>query len=68
MSGRVDGVGMVTTVYETKFQVTDEWCLAINNIDYVKSNLNSFVEELGMADIISKLSELRSNMEAERSV
>ncbi|XP_077293918.1 C2 and C2B_Munc13-like domain-containing protein staccato isoform X3 [Arctopsyche grandis] len=66
MSEKVEGVGMVTTVYETKFQVTNEWCLAINNIDYVKSNLNSFVEELGMTDILSRLSDLRSPMEADR--
>lgn len=66
MSQRVDGFGNVTTAYETKFHVTNEWCLSINNIDHVKQNLNSFVEDLGMNKIIESLSELRSPMEANR--
>lgn len=66
MSARVEGMGEVTTVYEKKFQVTTEWCLAINNIDYVRQSLQPFVEELGMVDIITRLGELRSPMEAQR--
>lgn len=44
MSERVEGLGNVTTVYEKKFEVTPEWCLAINNIDYIRQNLMAFVK------------------------
>lgn len=43
MSERVEKLGNVTTVYEKKFEVTQEWCLAINNIEYIRENLLSFV-------------------------
>lgn len=52
--------------YEKKFEVTSEWCLAINNIDYVRQSLKPFADELGMEDIIQKLSDLRSPLEAQR--
>lgn len=44
MSERVNELGNVTTVYEKKFEVTKEWCLAINNIDYIRQNLYTFVK------------------------
>lgn len=47
MSERVNELGNVTTVYEKKFEVTKEWCLAINNIDYIRQNLYTFVKVSG---------------------
>lgn len=67
MAARVEGSGVISNMYETnKFEVTNEWCLAINNIDYVRQSLKPFVAELGMDDIITKMCELRSPIEAQR--
>lgn len=66
MSARVEGMGDVQDSYEKKFEVTSEWCLAINNIDYVRQSLRPFTEELGLEDILQKLSDLRSPMDADR--
>lgn len=69
MASKVDNIGTVNTVYESnKFEVTTEWCVAINNIDYVRQSLQPFVDELGMDDIINKMCELRSPIEAQRFV
>ncbi|KAL4716125.1 hypothetical protein ACJJTC_013902 [Scirpophaga incertulas] len=66
MSVRVDNVGKVTTVFEQRFEVTNEWCVAINNIDYVRQSLPEFVEQLGMDDIIQNMCEAKSPIEAQR--
>ncbi|XP_075975493.1 C2 and C2B_Munc13-like domain-containing protein staccato isoform X3 [Anticarsia gemmatalis] len=66
MANRVDSVGHVSTVFEERFEVTTEWCVAINNIDYVRQSLEPFVEELGMDEIIQKMCEARSPLEAQR--
>ncbi|XP_017783309.1 PREDICTED: protein unc-13 homolog D isoform X2 [Nicrophorus vespilloides] len=66
MSARVEGMGDIRNVYEQKFEVTSEWCLAINNIDYVRKSLQPFTEELGKDAVTQKLSDLRSPLEAER--
>lgn len=66
MAGRVDNVGTVSTVFEERFEVTTEWCVAINNIDYVRQSLQPFVHELGMDEIIQKMCEARSPLEAQR--
>lgn len=66
MAERVDNLGMVETVYEKKFQVTNEWCLAINNIDYIRQSIHSFVKELGVDDIIRNMSDFRGPMDAQR--
>lgn len=66
MAKRVESVGTVSTVYEERFEVTTEWCVAINNIDYVRQSLQPFVLELGMDEIIQKMCETRSPLEAQR--
>jgi hypothetical protein len=66
MAERVDNLGMVETVYEKKFQVTTEWCLAINNIDYIRQSIHSFVKELGVDEIIRNMSDFRGPMDAKR--
>jgi len=52
-------------VYGKKFQVTNDWCLAINNIDYVRQSINPFVVDLGMEEIVKNLSEFRSSAAAD---
>lgn len=66
MAERVDKLGMIETVYEKKFQVTDEWCLAINNIDYIRQSIHSFVNELGVEKIIRDMADFRGPMDAQR--
>ncbi|RZC32407.1 unc-13 -like, partial [Asbolus verrucosus] len=66
MSIKVDGMGNKEDVYEKKFEVTNEWCLAINNIEYVRQSLQPFTEELGMKEVIQQLSDLKSVIEANR--
>lgn len=66
MSDRVEGLGEMRNMYEKKFEVTQEWCLAINNIDYVRQSLEPFVKELGVDEIIAKLADYKSAIEARR--
>lgn len=66
MSQRVEGLGDVRNMYEKKFEVTQEWCLAINNIDYVRQSLEPFVKELGLDDIVSRMADCKSPAEAQR--
>ncbi|XP_055678420.1 protein unc-13 homolog 4B isoform X4 [Lutzomyia longipalpis] len=66
MSERVEGLGDFQNVYEKKFEVTREWCLAINNIDYIRQSLPPFVKELGVDEIVAQLGDCRSPMEAQR--
>ncbi|XP_058467926.1 protein unc-13 homolog 4B isoform X4 [Malaya genurostris] len=66
MSARVENLEIVENIYEKKFVVTQEWCIAINNIDYMKQSLKPFATELGVDDIIAKMSDSESPMEAER--
>lgn len=61
MTEKVEGLGEgQNTVYEQKFQVTPEWCLAINNIDYVRNSIRTFIHELGMEEIIKTLADFQS--------
>ncbi|XP_044262026.1 protein unc-13 homolog 4B isoform X2 [Tribolium madens] len=64
MSMRVDGMDVEKD--EKKFEVTNEWCLAINNIEYVRQSLQPFTEELDMEKVIEKLGDLKSAIEAKR--
>ncbi|CAH2084741.1 unnamed protein product [Euphydryas editha] len=75
MAARVEGAGVGAGVgggagggspYEARFEVTTEWCVAINNIDYVRQSLQPFVRELDMDDIIRRMCEARSPLEAQR--
>lgn len=66
MSTRVENLGNVQNVYENRFEVTPEWCLAINNIDYIRQSLSPFVKELKLDEVIAQLAEYRSALEAER--
>lgn len=66
MASKVDGMGDIENIYEKKFEVTNEWCLAINNIDYVRETLEPFTNDLGMEEIIKKILELKSPVDAQR--
>ncbi|KAH8309667.1 hypothetical protein KR044_007803 [Drosophila immigrans] len=48
------------------FILSEEWCLAINNMDYIRQSLPSFIKELGSDDVIKRIGEFRSNLEADR--
>ncbi|KAK6635250.1 hypothetical protein RUM44_000501 [Polyplax serrata] len=65
MTRKVEGFGEDSSVYEQKFQVTHEWCLAINNIDYVKNSIPTFSKDLGLDDIISGLADFQSPLAAD---
>ncbi|KAF5278655.1 hypothetical protein FQA39_LY00697 [Lamprigera yunnana] len=66
MAVKVEGMGEIQDLYEKRFEVTKEWCLAINNIDYVCQSLKPFTEELKLKSIIQLLAEVRNQLEAER--
>ncbi|KAL1506494.1 hypothetical protein ABEB36_005849 [Hypothenemus hampei] len=66
MGSKIEGVGVVENVYEKKFEVTNEWCLAINNIDYVRETLQPFAQDLGMEAVLKNILDLKSPVEAER--
>lgn len=66
MAARIDNLGQVQTVYEKKFQVTPSWCLAINNIDYIRMSIRQFVKELDVDMIIKNMSDYRGPQDAER--
>ncbi|XP_023169664.2 protein unc-13 homolog 4B isoform X2 [Drosophila hydei] len=48
------------------FNLSEEWCLAINNMDYIRQSLPSFIKELGTDVVIRRLGDYRTNLEAER--
>ncbi|XP_065157678.1 protein unc-13 homolog 4B isoform X3 [Atheta coriaria] len=60
MSARVEGMGDYKDVYESKFEVTKEWCQAINNIDYVRTKLKPFSNDLGKEELLKKLADFNS--------
>lgn len=66
MAERIENLGTVETVYEKKFQVTPEWCLAINNIDYIRQSIHPFVKELGVDEIIRNMSDFQGPLDAQR--
>ncbi|KAL1461866.1 hypothetical protein WDU94_013733 [Cyamophila willieti] len=43
------------------FQVTPEWCYAMNNIDYVRRSIEPLVHELEVAKIVQKLAALHGD-------
>ena len=46
-------------------QCSGEQCLAINNIDYVKTYINQFVSELGIEGVLLKLEEQKGGLVAD---
>ncbi|XP_012283294.1 protein unc-13 homolog 4B isoform X2 [Orussus abietinus] len=54
------------SVYEKKFQVSNAWCYAINNIDYIRTSIGPLANDLGFQDIVDTLCEDKTQQEAER--
>ena len=54
------------SVYERKFEVSNAWCYAINNIDYIRTSIAPLANDLGMQDIVDSLGENKPEQEAER--
>ncbi|XP_065722259.2 protein unc-13 homolog 4B isoform X3 [Drosophila suzukii] len=65
MSRRVENIFIVDD-NNKNFILSEEWCIAINNMDYIRQTLPSFIKELSIDDIIKRLGEYRTNLEAER--
>ncbi|KAH8295174.1 hypothetical protein KR018_008180 [Drosophila ironensis] len=65
MSNRVENLTLIGD-NNKMFVLSQEWCIAINNMDYIRQSLPSFIKELNTDDIIKRLGEYRTNLEAER--
>ncbi|XP_025408650.1 protein unc-13 homolog 4B isoform X2 [Sipha flava] len=48
-----------------RFEVTKEWCLAVNNIDYVKQSIRPFVNDLGLTQLMENLANYKSEISAD---
>ncbi|XP_050433740.1 protein unc-13 homolog 4B [Adelges cooleyi] len=48
-----------------RFEVSKEWCLAVNNIDYVKQSIRPFVSDLGLTKLMDSLANYKSEISAE---
>ncbi|KAG7190820.1 hypothetical protein KM043_006889 [Ampulex compressa] len=55
-----------SSVYEKKFFVSNAWCFAINNIDYIRTSIGPLASDLGLQTIVDALSENKTQEEAER--
>ena len=55
-----------SSVYERKFEVSNAWCFAINNIDYIRTSIAPLANDLGMQGIVDALGENKPEQEAER--
>ncbi|XP_076251022.1 C2 and C2B_Munc13-like domain-containing protein staccato isoform X3 [Rhynchophorus ferrugineus] len=66
MAAKVDGLGEVEDIYDKKFEITNEWCLAINNIDYVRETLEPFTRELNMEEVLKQIGETKGPLDADR--
>lgn len=43
-----------------------QWCLAVNNIDYIKRSIRPFVDDLGLTQLMDSLAQYKSDIDAER--
>lgn len=55
-----------SSVYDKKFEVSNAWCFAINNIDYIRTSIVPLANDLGLESIIESLGENKTEQEAER--
>ncbi|XP_026805055.1 protein unc-13 homolog 4B isoform X2 [Rhopalosiphum maidis] len=54
-----------TVIENKRFEVTKEWCLAVNNIDYVKQSIRPFVNDLGITKLMDSLANYKSEISAD---
>lgn len=55
-----------SSVYEKKFLVSNAWCFAINNIDYIRTSIGPLANDLGLQGIVDALGENKTEEEADR--
>ncbi|VVC40707.1 Hypothetical protein CINCED_3A013301 [Cinara cedri] len=55
----------ITGIENKRFEVTKEWCLAVNNIDYVKQSIRPFVNDLGLTQLMNNLASYKSEISAD---
>ncbi|XP_015184155.1 PREDICTED: protein unc-13 homolog D-like isoform X7 [Polistes dominula] len=55
-----------SSVYERKFLVSNAWCFAINNIDYIRTSIGPLANDLGLQAIVDALKENKTEEEADR--
>ena len=55
-----------SSVYDKKFFVSTAWCFAINNIDYIRTSIAPFANDLGLQNIVDVLAEKKTQEDAER--
>lgn len=55
-----------SSVYDKKFEVSNAWCFAINNIDYIRTSIGPLANDLGLEEIIDALGESKTQQEADR--
>ncbi|KAI4490005.1 hypothetical protein M0804_004187 [Polistes exclamans] len=55
-----------SSVYERKFVVSNAWCFAINNIDYIRTSIGPLANDLGLQAIVDALKENKTEEEADR--
>lgn len=68
LAKRAERLGKIDNTYEMKFeeQREKEWCLAVNNIEYLRQNLLIFAKEYKFEEVIADIVTVRGAVEAER--
>lgn len=64
MAERAEGFGIVEREAVKKFQVTPEWCIVVNNIDYIRQSIRTFVSRFGIEAIAKEVSVVCGEEEA----
>uniref|UniRef100_A0A0A9YAH0 Protein unc-13 D n=1 Tax=Lygus hesperus TaxID=30085 RepID=A0A0A9YAH0_LYGHE len=65
MAAKVASLGDVENSFGKTFIITNEWCLAVNNIDHVRQSIQPFTHELGVDIIVKNLSEVSNAAQAD---
>ena len=65
MCAKAEDEKKIATIGSKNLHCTKEQCLAINNIDFVKSYINQFVSDLGIDKVLNKLEEQKGSLVAE---
>ena len=65
MCAKAEEERKIASLGSKNLHCTKEQCLAINNIDFVKSYINQFVSELGIDNILNKLEESKGGLVAD---
>lgn len=66
MSQRVSKICLIRTGHDDFFEISNEWCVAINNIEHVCQDLKPFTDKLEMDRVIDQIARTKSEVEAKR--